>query len=67
MTANLMDFERDNKLLADKLVRQKQQIIDDDASYCLRRKFGAVKISVQKPVSCTVSAIFRYPSIARVR
>lgn len=42
MTTNILDHERDNKLMAEKLFQQKKQIIEDETNFGIGRKFGAV-------------------------
>ena len=54
MTESLLDHERDNKLMAEKLFKQKQEILEDEANFGIGRKFGAVQISLERPISCTV-------------
>ena len=58
MQKDLTDHERDSELMASKLNSMKMQLMENETSYGLRRKFGCVRLSGVRILSCTVSTVF---------
>ena len=55
MKKSLQYHEKDSELMAIKLTSMKMQLMENETSYGLRRKFGAVKLTGDRIQSCTVS------------
>jgi hypothetical protein len=49
-----MDHERDSELMAMKLTQMKMDMMENESEYGIRRKYGAVKVSGERLLSCTL-------------
>ena len=56
MTQNLLDHERDSELMAVKLNQMKEDMMENEQEYGMRRKYGVVKTSGDRLTACTVSS-----------
>jgi len=56
----MLEHERDSELMATKLVQMKMDMIENEESIGMRRKFGAIKTSGERLIACTVRIFVRF-------